>query len=74
MTTVPPELLELLDEAQRRLEESGDATVFHTVREQELVEAIEGEEEARDFAFEQMQEANAAAGIAITELRKHFGV
>ena len=74
MATVPQELLDLLNEAQKQLEESNDAAVFHNFKEQELVEAMELEEEAKDFAFEQLQEANVAAGVAITELRKHFGV
>ena len=74
MATVPQELLDLLNEAQKQLEESNDAAIFHTVKEQEAVEAVDEAEEAKEFAFEQLQEANAAAGIALDELRKHFGV
>lgn len=74
MATVPQELLDLLDDAVKQLADSNDAVVFHAVKEQEAVEAIDEADEAQEFAFEQLQEANAVAGVALTELRDHFGV
>lgn len=74
MATLPQDLLDLLNEAQKQLEEANDASVFHTVRQQELEDAVDAEEEAREVAFDQLQDSNAGAAIALDELRKHFGV
>ena len=74
MATVPQELLELLDDAEKQLADSSDAVVCYIVKEQEAVEAIDESDEAKEFALEQLQESNAAAGIALTELRNHFGI
>ena len=74
MTAIPQELLDLLNEARAQLDEANDAVLFHAVKEQETAESIDLEEEAKEFAFEQLQESNASAGIALDELRKYFGI
>ena len=74
MATVPQELLDLLNEAQEKLAESNDAVVCHNFKEQELFSAADEEEDAKDLAFEKLQEANAAVGIALDVLRDHLGV
>lgn len=74
MATVPQELLELLNEAQKQLDEANDSAIFHAVKLQELEDAVTQEEDAKDDAFEQLQESNAAAAVAIGELKKHFGI
>ena len=74
MATVPQELLDLLDEAEKQLEEANDVAVFHAVQEQALADAVDAVEDSKEDAFEQLQESNASAGIAIAELRKHFGI
>ena len=74
MATVPQELLDLLNEAHRQLEEANDAMILHSVKEQEADEAIDEAEEAKESAFELLQESNASAGIALTELQGYFGI
>ena len=74
MTTIPQDLLDLLDEAEKQLEEANAASVFHQVKVAELDDAVEAEAEAQQVAFEQLAESNAAAGVALDAIRKHFGI
>lgn len=74
MATVPQELIDLLVEAQKQLDESNDAATFAEVKEKEAVEAAEFADEAKADAFVQLQEANAAAAVALEEIKKHFGL
>lgn len=74
MATVPQDLLDLLNEAQKQLDEAQAAAVFHEVKVQELQDALDDEDEAKEDAFEQLQESNAAAAVALDSLKKHFGI
>ena len=74
MATVPQDLLDLLNEAEKQLEESNNATVFAQVKEKEAEEAVDFAEEAKEEAYAQLQEANTAAIVALQELKAHFGL
>ena len=74
MVTVPQDVIDLLNEARKRREEANDASVVKMIQEQELEEAVVVAQEAAEEAFEQLQKANDAAGIALDAIRQHFGV
>ena len=74
MATVPQELLDLLNEAQKQLDEATEASTFHAIKLQELEEAMDAEEEAQDNEVVQLQESNATAAVAIAEIKAHFGL
>ena len=70
--TLPEDVLEFMDHAEEALKASDEAVVFSTIKDQELEEALDEQEEARDCAFEAMEEALASAALFLDSIKAHF--
>jgi len=74
MEPVPNELVDLLNDATKQLCYANEAVILHECKAQEREDAEDVEAETLANAFELLQEANAAAGIALDELKTHMGL
>lgn len=74
MPPLPDEIWELIDHAEETIKASDEAAVFSSIKDEELDDAIDAQEEAKEVAFDSMEEAVAAAALVIDAIKDHFGV